>query len=251
MRPSRHLPASIALCLLSALLAAPRTARAQTAAAAEPPLTVQAELSYVATSGNTDTQTLGVGGEFQIDTDGWTIDAKSAYVSGSSQDQLTARSVTTQARVARRISEYFELFGRFDHVRNRFAGIRNRFATEGGIGYRIGENDATHRLRIVAALGFTQELRVATPDRAFASANYGARYRWRLSATAEVAAEGNVTQNLETSSDWRAATTTSVTAQLTSALSLKLSNRVAYLYQPVPGFGKSDVLTSAAVVAAF
>lgn len=229
----------------------PLAAQEPAAATGESPFSGQAELSFVSTSGNTDTRTLGVAGEFQYVTDGWTLEAKTAYVSGSTDDELSARSVTTEARVAREISAQFEVFGRFDHVRNLFAGIRNRYAGEGGLGYRIGPSDARHRVRFVAGTGFTKELRVATPDRTFVSANYGARYRWRVSATADVAAEATLTHNLEVASDWRAASTVSITAQLTAALSMKLSHRLGYLHQPVPGFRKRDVVTSAAVVARF
>jgi putative salt-induced outer membrane protein YdiY len=248
MRVPRALPLVLLLTL-----AWPTPLGAQPPAPAPASLrpTGQAELSFVATSGNTDTRTLGLAGEVELIVDGWTLEARSAFVSGSADNAITARSVSAQLRGARRLSDRLETFAQFDYARNRFAGILDRYTADGGLRVRLSPPEGRHQLRLLLGGGYTRELRVASKEQAFASANYGASYRSRLSGTSELSADAQLTHDVGRAANWRGATTISVTAQITAALSMKLSSRLSRLNEPVPGFGRSDVLTSAAVVATF
>ena len=51
--------------------------------------------------------------------------------------------------------------------------------------------------------------------------------------------------------DWRTANIASLTARLTTVLSLKVSNTVRYVHEPVIGFETTDTITAFALVLKF
>jgi putative salt-induced outer membrane protein YdiY len=56
---------------------------------------------------------------------------------------------------------------------------------------------------------------------------------------------------LSDGNDWRAGNNATVSAKLTTVFSLKLSNTIRYVNDPVPGFLKTDTVTAIALVAKF
>jgi putative salt-induced outer membrane protein YdiY len=72
-----------------------------------------------------------------------------------------------------------------------------------------------------------------------------------LSETATVSDEARFTGTFADDEDWRVLQNASVTARLTALLSLKLSNTISYVNDPVPGFKNTDTNTSIALVAKF
>lgn len=215
--------------------------------------TGSAELSFVSTTGNTDTQTLGVGGEVEYKPNVWSFLGKAAFIRSEADGIANARSLDTLFRVSRQFSERLKAFGQFGYYQNEFAGIDDRFTLEGGVSYLL-INHPTHTLETSAGIGYVNEDRVdmtVDPHRSFASAPLGAVYKWKFSDNAEVGDEFLFTLNLSEGSDWRFANTVYVAAKLTTIFSLKFSNAVTYLNEPVVGFGKTDTITSAALVAKF
>jgi putative salt-induced outer membrane protein len=231
----------------------------ETPPAAPPPpprtCTGSAELSFVSTTGNTDTQTLGLGGSIECKPNKWTYTAKAAFIRSEADDVETAKSLDTLFRAARDLTPRLKAYGQFIYFQNEFAGIENRYAVEGGLAYMLLVHPK-HTLEIDGGIGYTKEDRVEVlgipdEDLSFASARTGAIYRFKISETAEFGDDAGFTFNLNDSEDWRFANVAYVAAKLTTIFSLKLSYAVAYLNNPVPGFGKTDTITSAAVVAKF
>jgi putative salt-induced outer membrane protein YdiY len=56
---------------------------------------------------------------------------------------------------------------------------------------------------------------------------------------------------LSDGNDWRAGNNATVSAKLTTIFSLKVSNTIRFVNQPVPGFLKTDTVTAIALVAKF
>jgi putative salt-induced outer membrane protein len=231
----------------------------ETPPAAPPPpprtCTGSAELSFVSTTGNTDTQTLGLGGSIECKPNKWTYTAKAAFIRSEADDIETAKSLDTLFRAARDLTPRLKAYGQFIYFQNEFAGIENRYAVEGGLAYMLLVHPK-HTLEIDGGIGYTKEDRVevigiADEDLSFATARTGAIYRWKISETAEFGDDAGFTFNLNDGEDWRFANIAYVAAKLNTIFSLKLSYAVAYLNNPVPGFGKTDTITSAALVAKF
>jgi len=224
----------------------------------EPPphtCTGSAELSFVSTSGNTDTQTLGLGGSIECKPNKWTYTAKAAFIRSEADDVETAKSLDTLFRAARDLAPRLKAYGQFIYFQNEFAGIENRYAVEGGLAYMLIVHPK-HTLEIDGGIGYTKEDRVEVigipdEDLSFATARTGAIYRWKISENAEFGDDTGFTFNLNDGNDWRFGNVAYIAAKLTTVFALKFSYAVTYLNNPVPGFGKTDTITSAAVVAKF
>ena len=154
-------------------------------------------MSLVATSGNSDTRTIGLGGEVTYDPGTWRWLGRVSYVESEADDQLRARSESALVEISRAFSERLDVYGRGGYQRDLFAGIERRLTTEGGLAYEVIAT-APQSLQLLAGFGFTREQRVVGDD-----------------------------------------------------LSLKVSHRLNYLNEPVPGFRNTDTILSAALVANF
>lgn len=242
-----RLVSALALCLVAA------SARAQPPATpAEPPPLWErkGELSLVATGGNTDTQTLGLGASLVWRPAPWTTEARVAFVRSETADVLTAKSLVAEFRESRALTERLEAFGRLGYLANEFAGIDRRTSVDGGIGYKA-LTGPVHTLRLDAGLGYAHESRVAGDDLSDPIANFGAGYKWQLSKTADVTNAALYSASLDEGSDWRFGNALAVTSAITSLLSLKLSHELKFVNAPAPGFEKRDTLLSVALVATF
>ncbi len=224
---------------------------------APPPRTCtgSAEFSFVSTTGNTDTQTLGLGGSVECKPDKWSYLAKGAFIRSEADDIENAKSLDTLFRASRDLSERLKFYGQFAYFQNEFAGIQNRYALEGGLSYMLVIHPK-HSLQVDGGLGYTKEDRVDVveipdEDLSFATARIGGIYRYKLSENAEFGEDAGFTLNLNDGDDWRFANALYVAAKLNTIFSLKLSYILTYLNNPVPGFGNTDTTTSAAVVAKF
>jgi putative salt-induced outer membrane protein len=240
--------------LLSAavILSAASPSFAQTPPPAEPPPRWErkAEVSLVATSGNSDTQTVGLGASLVYRPGVWTTEAKAAFVRSETSNVETARSFAADLRQARSLSPRVDLFGRFGFLSNEFAGVDARSTIDGGVGYKLLLGPV-HTLRVDGGLGYSHENRVTGEDLSFPLLNAGAGYKWQISKTADFTEAALFTQSLDEGEDWRFGNALALTAAITSVFSLKASHEVKHVHAPVPGFEKTDTLTSVALVAKF
>ena len=209
-----------------------------------------AEVSAVATSGNSDTRTFGLGGELTYDPSGWSWRARAAYVETSADDQLRARSFNGLAEASRNLKDQLEMYGRGGYLRDLFAGIERRVTPEGGLAWEAIAG-APHSLQILVGGGVTREIRLVGEDLTIGTANATGRYVLTLSDTSKITEEASFVGDLNTGENWRIANEVAATATLTRLFSLKVSHKLSYLNAPVPGFKSTDTISSAALVATF
>ena len=228
-------------------------AGAQEAKAPPPPPPLwsgKAEVSFVSTSGNSDTQTLGAGAEVEYQPGVWSGKAKLDYIKSEANGTTNARALAGLLRGARKLVGRLEAYAQGDYLKNTFAGIERRLSGQTGLAYDLLPPGA-HALKAQAGLGYTSEHRVASSDRSFASAAAGLLYKWTFSKTADFSNETTFAQDLKESRDWRFGDTAAVSAGLTTIFSLKLSWALTRANDPPPGFKKTDTITRAALVAKF
>lgn len=250
MNPCRAVPCLFTVSLLVALLPGlPGSLAAQDADEASV-WEREAEFSFVSTSGNTSTRTLGTGLQVGYRPEGWDLSTKASFVRSTAEGETNAEALTALLRAGKVITPRIQGFGEATYLRNRFAGIRHRISPELGAAFELLENDA-HSLRAKAAAGYVRETRLAQETRSFASGNTGFNYTWALSPTAEFSNEGSFTSNLQEGEDWRIANRAALRVAVTSIFSVRLSHTLEHLNQPVPGFEETDTRISAALVAAF
>src|SRR5688500_8145457 len=225
------------------LIAAPASAQTPAAAAVQPappptppPPTLEgkAELSFVSTGGNTDSQTLGSAAELIWRASVWKTEAKAAFVRAETDDRETARALFAQLRESRQLTPRLELFGRGGVLRDAFAGIDARFTLDAGLGW-LAVDRAPHTLRLDGGLGYLAENRLAGEDVRSAIAQTVANYKWAFSKTSELTNDAAFLLPLGSGGDWRYRNTLALSAGLSRVLSLKVSHAMSYLNEPVPG----------------
>jgi putative salt-induced outer membrane protein YdiY len=211
------------------------------------------ELSFVSTSGNASSSTLGlkatlegVGGENSVKLEMGGIRARSEFtirtatgtptdftVADSSRTQLTAESYFARTRYDRAFGRSFA-FGGTGWDRNTFAGIQDRLAFVGGLGRSWVETDNGH---IKTDVGLTYTIQKDVDPAPGTDENFGG---WRasldvmrlISANTELASVLAVDNSLEDTEDLRADWVSSLSVSITSALALKTSLQVLWDNQP-------------------
>jgi putative salt-induced outer membrane protein len=208
------------------------------------------EFAFVGTSGNSSTQTIGLGAEYIYRPSVWETRFRTTYVRNESENELKAQAFLLAFRATRPVRPRVSGFGQYGYQRDRFAGILHRNSLEGGLAYQMVDQ-APHQLTLDAGLGYANEQRLLGSDLSAATLGAGGVYALRLSETSELSEDAHFVFSLSEGGDWRLANVVALTAQITTLFSLKLSNTIRYVNLPVADFQHTDTVTAIALVAEF
>jgi len=244
--------ASPKLALAFALLSPVAAAQVPPPAPPPPPplYSGKAEVSFVSTSGNTSTQTLGAALEGEYKPSPWAYKAAFAFVRAESDGEVKARSLAASLRAGRKIADPIEVFAEARYLKNTFAGVDNRYAADAGIAWTFLKMPQ-HTLKAEVAGGYTKEDRTTGDNLSFATARVGLGYKWAISKTAEFTDDCSFIEDLSDTSDWRTQSVSALSAAVSTLFSLKASYTFAYVRKPPAGFGRTDTITAFALVAKF
>ncbi len=216
-----------------------------------PPLwSGSAELSFLSTSGNTSTSSLGGGLEVDYKPAPWTVVFKANYLRASTNGVTTAEQLGASAKGIRDLTARVDVFAGGSYLRNRFAGFNSLVTGEGGAGYKILLGPV-HALRGELGFGYTHEAQLVGDNRSYASARAGLGYKWQISKVAAFTNDVSYSYDLSDSKNWIAAEKAAIAASMTAVFSLKASYTLLYNNEPVPTFKKTDTATAVALVAKF
>ena len=210
-----------------------------------------AEFSFVATSGNSETTTLGLKNKLwrKWSRNAFELNAGAVRSEGTTNrraegtvddfdveedSEKTAESYYLNGRYDRSITDRFFWFGTAGWDRNTFAGIDNRYAVAAGVG-NIWDTPDTIKFRTDYALSYTdQEDVVEVPgiDNTFMGVRVSWNYWHKFGAVTEYVNEFIGDENLEETTDWRLNMINSVTVALSGRLALKVSLQWLYDHQP-------------------
>jgi putative salt-induced outer membrane protein YdiY len=221
----------------------------QFAAVPEPPPVWQldSELSFVATGGNTDTQTLGTAGDLRHRQGRWNSTARGSFVRSTAGGIESARALLLEVRPGRELTPRLTLFGRTGFRRDLFAGIESRLAYGAGLAYRVIDN-RRQELQVEGGGGYDRERRLGAAELRFGTVQGRLNYRWRVSPSLTVDNAAAVAADPQDAGNWRGSNKASATVSVSRMLSLKLSHALEYLNEPVPGFRQIDTITSVGLV---
>ncbi len=234
-------------------LLVPIGALAQTPPAAhEPPprLEVEAHVAALVTSGNATNRTFGIGGELVWRPEPWEVRAKAAYAQTEADEVLSARSTLAQIRADRFLTVRSSLYGEYVYLRDLFAGVENRSTATGGLAYRVIDHPA-HKLTMDGGLGYEHQDSIDEESENLAIGTAGVAYRWHISETSVLSDEFRYIQAFESIDNWKLDQSVTLTAAITSVLSLKVANTIRYANEPVHGFETTDTITSLSLVFSF
>lgn len=248
----RGIRAAIRGCLLSTLLGSVPIAAQENCPcpppAPPPPLwTGSVGLSYLETSGNTDTSSLGLTANWARQPTPWGMEITAFANRAEADGVTTAERYYGGLRGKRALGDRWELFGGASYASDEFAGFDSRVIVEAG-GIWKALLGPKHELAFDAGLTWTQEEPVVGETDDFAGAVAGAAYAWKVTEAATFRERLLFFPNFDTSDDWRVRSETSFEAAFAASWALRLG----YLYSrdnlPAPGFEKTDSTTSVSLV---
>ena len=210
----------------------------------------KAEFAFVTTRGNASTQSIAAAGQLTFRPPQWVVEGQAAFVRNEADEVVNAKSLAARGRVSRVLTARLQLFGQHSYLRDLFSGVEHRNNTEGGLAYLVVEA-GRHTLFADLALGYLNESRTTGTTLTTPTAGTGARYKLRLSDTSDLTEDVLFSFDLKDEGTWRVNQALALTAAVVSILSVKISNVIRFVDEPVPGFEQTDAITSAALVVSF
>ena len=212
------------------------------------------EFSFLSTSGNTDTTSIGGGLELNYRPKPWLFTLKAAYLRAATDGFTTAESFAGSLRASRDLTERLDVFAGAGYLRNRFAGINSLYSVDTGAGYKLLLGPV-HFLRVEGGIGYTREenviFGVTQPSRGYANARAGTSYKWQFTNAAAFTNDFGFLLDLDDTANWFINDKAAITAAISSVFSLQASWTLLYRGQPVPGFSATDTTTAVGIVAKF
>lgn len=214
------------------------------------PWSGSAGLSFLATSGNSDTSSLGIEVTVKRKPAPWGIDISALAVRAGTDGVTTAERLVGRARGERELSEYWGVFVGASAEKDRFAGLDLRGVLEAGVNFKALPGPR-HELSFDAGATFTREELTSGGDRDFAGALAGVSYAWVPMEGARLSQRLVAYPNFDNSRDWRVVAETALQASLTKRFALKLGYLLRYDHEPPPTFGSTDTSTTASLMWSF
>ncbi len=208
-------------------------------------------LSYLATSGNSDTQTFGLDFKAERRPEPWGLEVIGAFNRGEENRILTAERYYLSGRGKRALGERWEYFAGLSGEQDEFAGFTLRALIETGLVYKV-RLGPTHKLSVDGGLAWTDENRVEPePDVDFLGGVAGVAYEWTISETASLTQRLVYYPNFDDTSDWRLTSDTAVQAAISSRFAVKFGYELRYRNQPIGDSDDTDTTTKASLVWSF
>ena len=209
-------------------------------------------LSYLATSGNSETSSSGFDAAFNRAFKKWAIEGSANAVSATKRRRNTAESYNGQVRVKRRLGRILKkalhLTAGLRAERNRFAGIDARTGADVSLLWPVAETPAL-KLRLLGGLSFTREdPRGDRPLRDFFGGLFQVAGDGRLSETATWEGLVDFLPDFDNFEDYRVNGKLGVQAALNRHLGVRLGYDWKYDHEPVVGFDTTDATTNVSLI---
>jgi putative salt-induced outer membrane protein len=252
------------ICLASglvlALLAPPLAAQEDAEEAPpEPNWTNELGLSYVGTSGNTDTSSFGLDYKGNRKPTPWGLDFLASFTRADDNGVVTAEQYFAGVRGLRQLNDRWSLFAGLSWARDPFSGFDNRYIAEAGAEF-LAVKTEKHTLSFDAGLTWTSEDQILYDDvlmQEFTeSVDWfggvaGLKWDWAFSKSASLSQRLLFYPNFDDTTNWRLGSDTAVTASLTKLLALQFSYLVRYRNEPIGDNEETDTTTKVSVVLNF
>jgi putative salt-induced outer membrane protein len=217
------------------------------AAAEDRPWEFSLGLSYLATSGNTDTRTGGLDLSYKHKFDPWGLEVAGSYLKAEADGIESANRTFLGVRGTRSLGEKWGLFVGASMLQDEFAGLDSRTLVDAGMTYKAVASEQ-HSLTFDFGAAWTSEDYVDGGSNEYVSGIAGLAYEWKISATAKLTERLVFMPSFEESDDWRTASDTALEAAISGSLAMKLGFQYLYDNVPVAGFEKTDTKSTVSLV---
>ncbi|MFC1570021.1 YdiY family protein [bacterium] len=186
-------------------------------------------LSYVATSGNTSTQTFSgnAGTEGTMKT--FRYLAKGSYLIAKDDQEEKANKLNINARIEKIITA--GLFGFLESIygQDKYSGYTYRASIGPGLGYDIIRNDSNQLKGLVSSLYYFDKYSVGPVEKkSYATLKSQLIYKWKLSETVNFESQGNYLTSLEDSEKYFMNFETKLNVSMNSRLAIGISYQLNY-----------------------
>lgn len=239
--------------LVMCLVGAVRSAAAQPPSPAkEPPPLWDAQIgaSFVGTSGNADTSTIGA--DFAAHRRGliWQIDSTAQAVRTSTSSVTTAERYLGLLRGTRKLTPIIGFTAGERLERDQFSGIDLRSVLDGGLSWAL-VHDPRWTLDGVTGLAWNHESRTSGTNIDDPVGLFQLLSRIPFGAAGDTTQRVTLYPDFRTSSAYRTEAEVTAQAAMTEHLALKIGYLLRYSNAPVAGFRRTDNTTTASVVLRF
>jgi len=222
----------------------------------------KAELSFLSTSGNTDTTSIGGALELNYNPKPWLFTLKGTALHAATDGITTAETFVASAKASRDLTEHLDVFAGGGWLRNRFSGINNLWNFDVGAGFKLLNTDM-HLLRVEAGVGYTSEqdivLGIIAPYDNYANVRAGLGYKFQFTKTAAFTNDFSYLMDLSDTSNWFITDKAAIAVAISKIFSLQASWTLLYRNEPPlksPGpppstFSKTDTATAVGLLAKF
>lgn len=204
-------------------------------------------LSYLATTGNSETETIGFSTAWDRRPAPWGVEIRALAHRAETDGEATAERYLASVRGKRALSDRLELFAGLVHERDEFAGFDQRSIVESGAIWRA-LTGPVHELAFDAGLTWTTEDRLDGTDDDWLGAVAGVAWAWQITPAAALSERLLLYPSFDDSDDWRLTSETALEAALADAWALRVSYLVQRDNQPPAGFEETDTSTGVSLV---
>ena len=218
-------------------------------------------LSYVGTSGNTDTSSFGLDYKGNRKPTPWGLDFLASFTRAEDGGVVTAEQYYAGVRGLRQLNDRWSLFAGLELGARSIQRFRQPLLAEAGAEFIAVKSETPHPV-----VRRRSHLDQRGPDSAMTMSPMAGVHRDRrlvrrgrrsqvglglLASLPRFPSGCSITPTSTTSADWRLGSDTAVTASLTKLLALQFSYLVRYRNQPIGDNEKTDTTTKASVVLNF
>jgi putative salt-induced outer membrane protein YdiY len=221
---------------------------AQTPPKEPPPLwDAQVGGSFVGTSGNTDTSTIGA--DLSMNRRGavWRVESTATAVRTTDRGLRTAERYLGAFRISRKLTSILGVTAGERAERDRLAGMDFRNILDGGLSWALVRTPGW-TLDSVTALAWNHEEPLGGPDVDHPIGVLQALSRIPFGTGGDTTQRFTYFPDLRDATGYRSEAEVTAQAAINSRLALKLGYLWRYSNSPVPGFTKTDNTTTASVV---
>lgn len=204
-------------------------------------------LSYLSTTGNSDTTSLGFSGQYADKWGPWGLDAAASAIRASEDGTTTAENYDASVRGSRDLNDRVALTAGLNGRKDRLAGIDLRTQADVAVKWTLTDTDRW-TVHTLAGPSWVREDPVDGDANTYLGAILQLDAACTISDGASATARVTYLPNLEDSTDYRAETELGLQAAINRRLAMKLGYLWLFDNQPVPGFDKSDTRATASLV---
>jgi len=209
---------------------------------------LDAGLSYLSTTGNSSTSSVGMNVDWERVAGDWRWQSGASALRAEEDGNTTAENYAAWGRASHVLSSRLSATGGLHGERNEFAGIDLRSVVDLGLSFKAVERPRW-TVDTTGSATWTNEDRVGNDGSdSFLGVLLAGRSEVKLSDHAATVQELRIEPNLDDTNDYRIDAKVSLESALTDVLALKVGYQLRYDNVPVSGFRKTDTQTTASIV---